>query len=321
MLLLPLVASQRSLSISVGTTQTQYTTGALIHIYGKVLDDNRSPVEGASVSVQVSDAQDTPAHVSLVYTDQSGNYSDSFALSPYAPLGKYTVFASVSKAGLNNSQTQTQFTVVAQITASTEQTSSATSQQQPSSKCLIATASFGSEIAPEVVMLREFRDSRVLQTQVGREFMIAFNTFYYSFSPATAEFISSHPNVRSLMKMALYPLIIILSGAIQLDSVLAPYTETTLIVSGLLAAFGIGFVYFGIPLTLLTLCKKGLVFKHRTTMLWPAFICLISICNLATGELLKSPTLLLVSSVTSVLGFLVLGSFSLATFVMRIVRR
>ena len=319
MLLLPLAASQPSLSISVGTDQPQYTTGAIVHISGRVLNDERSPVEGATVSIQVNDAQNTPAHVNLVYSDQFGNYSDSFGLSSSAPQGKYTIFASVSKAGLNGTQTQTQFSVVAQIATSTEQSSSTTSQQQPNSKCLIATATYGSEIAPEVVMLRHFRDSRVLQTKAGREFMLAFNTFYYTFSPITAEFISSHANVRPAMKTALYPLILILAGAIQVDSVLTPYSETAISISGMVAAFGLGFVYFGIPLTLLSVCKKDRSLKYR--ILWPALICIVSICNLGIGELLESPTLLLVSSTTSILGFVVLGSLSLPKLVMRFVRR
>jgi len=48
--------------------------------------------------------------------------------------------------------------------------------------CLIATATFGSELAPQVQQLRELRDNTILQTESGVSFMTGFNQFYYSFS-------------------------------------------------------------------------------------------------------------------------------------------
>jgi len=49
--------------------------------------------------------------------------------------------------------------------------------------CLIATATFGSEMAPQVQKLRELRDNTILTTQSGTAFMSGFNQLYYSFSP------------------------------------------------------------------------------------------------------------------------------------------
>ena len=59
--------------------------------------------------------------------------------------------------------------------------------------CLIATAAFGSEIEPQVQFLRELRDNTVLQTQSGTTFMTGFNQFYYSFSPAVADYERENP--------------------------------------------------------------------------------------------------------------------------------
>jgi len=53
--------------------------------------------------------------------------------------------------------------------------------------CLIATATFGSELAPQVQQLRELRDNTLLQTNSGSAFMESFNQFYYSFSPTIAD--------------------------------------------------------------------------------------------------------------------------------------
>jgi hypothetical protein len=69
----------------------------------------------------------------------------------------------------------------------------------------------------------------------------------------------------------------------------------------------------------LSFCKKDRSLKCG--MVWPALICVVSICNLGIGELLESSTLLLVSSTTSILGFIVLGSLSLPKLVIWFVRR
>ena len=53
--------------------------------------------------------------------------------------------------------------------------------------CLIATATYGSEMATEVQQLRELRDNTLLNTESGTQFMGMFNDVYYSFSPIIAE--------------------------------------------------------------------------------------------------------------------------------------
>jgi len=49
--------------------------------------------------------------------------------------------------------------------------------------CLIATAAYGSELAPQVQMLREIRDNQLMNTESGSAFMTSFNELYYTFSP------------------------------------------------------------------------------------------------------------------------------------------
>jgi len=55
--------------------------------------------------------------------------------------------------------------------------------------CLIATATYGSELAPQVQTLREIRDNSLLVTDSGQIFMNSFNEFYYSFSPYIADYV------------------------------------------------------------------------------------------------------------------------------------
>ena len=73
--------------------------------------------------------------------------------------------------------------------------------------CLIATAAFGSEMAPQVQFLRELRDNTVLQTQVGTNFMTGFNQFYYSFSPAVADYERDNPVFKEAVKLSLTPML------------------------------------------------------------------------------------------------------------------
>ena len=73
--------------------------------------------------------------------------------------------------------------------------------------CLIATAAFGSEMAPQVQFLRELRDNTVLQTQSGTAFMTGFNQFYYSFSPVVADYERENPVFKEAVKVTLTPLL------------------------------------------------------------------------------------------------------------------
>jgi len=73
--------------------------------------------------------------------------------------------------------------------------------------CLIATATYGSELAPQVQLLREIRDNTVLQTQSGISFMAAFNQFYYSFSPAIADYERENVIFKETVKLTLTPLL------------------------------------------------------------------------------------------------------------------
>lgn len=73
--------------------------------------------------------------------------------------------------------------------------------------CLIATATYGSEMSQQVQQLRELRDNQLLQTESGTVFIAAFNDIYYSFSPTIADLEREHPMFKEAVKIAITPMI------------------------------------------------------------------------------------------------------------------
>ena len=102
--------------------------------------------------------------------------------------------------------------------------------------CLIATATFGSELSPQVQKLREIRDNSLLQTEAGSVFMGSFNQFYYSFSPTIADLERENPLFKETVKLAITPLLTSLSilNYVEFDS-----EETVL-------GFGIGLILLNV---------------------------------------------------------------------------
>ncbi len=86
--------------------------------------------------------------------------------------------------------------------------------------CLIATATFGSEMAPQVQQLRELRDNTILSTESGTAFMAGFNQFYYSFSPMIADLERERPIFKEVVKVTLTPMLSSLSllNYVDIDS-------------------------------------------------------------------------------------------------------
>jgi hypothetical protein len=77
--------------------------------------------------------------------------------------------------------------------------------------CLIATATYGSEMATEVQQLRELRDNQLMNTESGTAFMGTFNDIYYSFSPVIADYERENPYFKEAVKIAITPMISSLS--------------------------------------------------------------------------------------------------------------
>ena len=110
------------------------------------------------------------------------------------------------------------FTTVSETT--NVELSEQSEQMDEGGGCLIATAAFGSELAPQVQQLRELRDNTILSTQSGATFMTGFNQFYYSFSPTIADFERENPLFREAVKLTITPMLTSLSilNYVNIDS-------------------------------------------------------------------------------------------------------
>ena len=119
--------------------------------------------------------------------------------------------------------------------------------------CLIATAAFGSEMAPQVQFLREIRDNTVMNTQSGTTFMTGFNQVYYSFSPQIADYERENPVFKEAVKVTLTPMLtsLTLLNYVQVD------TEEEML------GYGIGIILLNIGMYFVAPAAVIIAIKNR----------------------------------------------------------
>lgn len=85
--------------------------------------------------------------------------------------------------------------------------------QQKGPRCFIATAAYGSPIAPQVNFLRDIRDKRLRNSRAGMLFIDAYEWIYYKFSPQVAEVMYKNSFFKNFMKwLIVNPIVWILTG-------------------------------------------------------------------------------------------------------------
>jgi len=229
--------------LSVTTNKEFYAEGGTITISGFVKNfDASDPQKSMDVSITVWAPNGNLATIAQVSPSSDGNYSTTVkAAGMISAEGDYTVKA---KWGAQSNQTVFKYggssgapVVEEEVPESTPEpvvdeepevdeepvmgssqpvcgpgtvlknNVCVAEQQQRGGGCLIATAAFGSELAPQIQFLREIRDNTVLQTQSGSAFMISFNQFYYSFSPTIADYERENPAFKETVKIAITPML------------------------------------------------------------------------------------------------------------------
>lgn len=182
-----------------------------------------------------------------------------------------------------------------------------------SSNCFIATATYGSELSPEVQFLRDFRENAVMGSFVGRQFVAWFNSVYYSFSPAVASSVSSSEASRDWMKSSLLPMMGILHLGAGAYSMFGFSPDLGIVVFVLLVSSLMSLVYL-VPAVLITLTPM-LVFRKtsistnkikRMGIVWIG--CMLALLVAAVA---KSPILVMASG-AALVGLTVLLMISVA---------
>ena len=185
-------------------------------------------------------------------------------------------------------------------TVSTPPTPPPQAEQQPSG-CLIATATFGSELSSEVQFLRNFRDNKILTTEAGSSFMHIFNAWYYSFSPSIADYERDNIWTQQLVKISIYPLIQILVLSEKAFGLFGG--ESGAIIAGLTASSLIGTMYF-FPLMFAIRKIRKYEFSLRVVMI----IMGILIGSVLLGIISSNKHVLMISTPALVLTTLIISS-------------
>ncbi len=111
---------------------------------------------------------------------------------------------------IRNTGQETEFALVvvpgSKVLTSTNESSENKSSEEGGG-CLIATAAYGSELSPQVQLLREIRDNQLMNTESGSAFMSTFNNVYYSFSPIIADMERENPMFKEAVKLSLTPML------------------------------------------------------------------------------------------------------------------
>ena len=181
-------------------------------------------------------------------------------------------------------------------------------------RCVIATVTYGSEVEGVVDFLREFRDSVVLSTYAGRRFYVAFDAFYYSWSPGVAQQIRRNPWLKPFARAALYPLILSLEASALAAQPLAELSpELAVFAAGAVASALIGLVYFS-PLVYVACRKAG---AGSRTLKALGLVLAASLLASLVGELLRIDAALTLATSAYVVSMVCLASLAPAVLIGR----
>lgn len=152
---------------------------------------------------------------------------------------------------------------------------------------------------PYANFLRNFRNNAIQNTTAGREFMLTFNTWYYSWAPSLSYSAATNPWTFKAVQVGVYPLVGILYASYYSYALIAPIsTEAGALIAGIVAASLMGAVYLAPVAYLATrlirrhgrlLISKQIAFSSIAWFAASMVLCVISYVT-SSGQLLAVGT-------------------------------
>lgn len=236
------------------TTSTQTSTSTTVTTTTTTTTTSRT-----STTTETSTTMTTTSTTSTSTTTETSSSTTTvtYPTTTFSPTITSITVTSWTSTSTTVSLTTTQTTTTSTWTLVTTYLTTTTATPTVR-RCIIASAAHGSELAPEVQFLRAFRDQAVETTFAGGAFMMAFNTFYYSFSPSVASVMMEYPILQETVKLLLYPLIAALRLASSMFGALSLTPELAVTTSGLMASALIGISYLTPLVSFACLLSKSL---------------------------------------------------------------
>lgn len=180
--------------------------------------------------------------------------------------------SSVTSSELSTTSELTTSSTTAEVTTSSttnELTTSSTAETPPPppKRCVIATAAYGSDVAPEVQHMRYVRDKLIGSTHIGRILVEDFNAFYYLWSPSVARVIAENDFLRVVFRVLLLPLVWIvhLVGLTFTSmTMMTGNAELASVMSFFIAALASVAAYVGLPVFVVMKMERGLRIRRRS---------------------------------------------------------
>jgi hypothetical protein len=182
--------------------------------------------------------------------------------------------------------------------------------------CLIVTATFGSPMASEVQLVRDFRDGSIVKSYTGSRFMPGFNAWYYSFSPQVSMYINGHPQIKPFMQAFVTPTLQIVLIAQACYSFLSFNKEIATIAAILVGSTLYGLIYlFPMAMAAAWVARRRGWSGRDIRSMWPAGMVWIALFLLMVAGTVFSFDLLttlasglfVVATIVLVAGSLTLG--------------
>jgi len=155
----------------------------------------------AYVSPAIVDVDSNAMARTLFYPPTQASLDQYLLLRPGETHVLIDVFARLERAD------DGELLAVDQVSIAVLQRGNTSSNSTSGWPCIIATATYGSPLASQVVFMRSVRDDMIGQSATGKLLVNGWNTFYYSWSPPIAQAISGSQTMKSIFTVALSPLL------------------------------------------------------------------------------------------------------------------